>query len=105
SIHGVALCGALGRAGERTLGHLGRTDLRPSRMAGDLFAAPRFAPCVLATEVVRAGPRICLIDVQLTQAGKRVARASVQFLKPTEPATGAVWAPEERPAAPPIEIV
>ncbi|MGA8256380.1 MAG: acyl-CoA thioesterase domain-containing protein [Nocardioides sp.] len=105
SIHGVALCGALGRAAERTVDRLGRDDLRPARLTVDLFAAPRFEPCVLASEVVREGPRICLVDVQLTQAGKRVARAGVLFLKATGSAPGAVWSPEHGPILPPLDVV
>lgn len=107
SIHGVALCGALGRAAERTVEVLGRTDLRAARMTVDLFRPPRFETCVLATEVVRDGPRICLVDVQLTQGAKRVARASVEYLKATESAPGQVWepAPAERPAPPPLDVV
>jgi acyl-coenzyme A thioesterase PaaI-like protein len=105
SLHGVALCGALARAAELTVARLGRDDLQPARISVDLFAAPVFAPCELATEVVREGRRICLVDVRLTQHGRRVARASAAFLQPGDPAPGRVWAPGGRHEPPPVELV
>ncbi|WP_370247815.1 thioesterase family protein [Nocardioides sp.] len=107
SLHGVALCGALGRAAERTVARLGRLapdDLRAARITVDLFAAPGYRPCELATEVVREGRRICLVDVRLTQGGKRVARASVLFLKATASAPGEVWTSTSGHTPPPLDV-
>ena len=103
-MHGVALSGALARAAEACLATAGRADLRPARWTVDLFKPARMVPCLFATEVVREGSRICLVDVTMTQEGRRVARASATFLKPTESAPGEVWSPDDYPTPPPLEI-
>lgn len=105
SIHGVAVCGLLGHAAEQALVAHGRDqELVPARFAVELFALPRFVECTLATRVVREGPRICLLDVELTQDGQPVARASATFVRATQSAPGQVWSPSERPAAPSTEV-
>jgi hypothetical protein len=100
-MHGVALSGALARAAELCLDDVGRADLHPARWTVDLFRPASIEPCHLTAEVVREGPRICLVDVLLTQHGRRVARASATFLKQTRSAPGQVWSPPERPTPPP----
>lgn len=104
-MHGVALSGALARAAERCVHELGRDDLNPARWTVDLFRPATMDLCELSAEVVRQGPRICLVDVLLRQHGERVARASAVFLKPTQSSPGEVWAPTERAAAPPEDVV
>lgn len=107
-MHGVAVSGALARGVEAAVAERGRTDLRPARYTVDLFKAARMTDCVVRTEVVREGPRICLVDAVLTQvvdgAEVRVARASGLFLLPTASADGAVWSPAERPQPPSVEV-
>lgn len=103
-LHGVALSGALARAAELAVAGLGRDDLRPARQSVDLFRPATMKPCRFETEVVREGPRICLVDVTLLQAGERVARAGVLFLKATAMAGGEVWSPSERPSPPPLDV-
>jgi hypothetical protein len=100
-MHGVALSGALARAAEHCLADVGRDDLHPARWTVDLFRPASMEPCELTAEVVREGPRICLVDVLLKQHGRRVARASATFLKQTRSAPGQVWSPDDRPAPPP----
>ncbi len=104
-MHGVALSGALAWAAERELAAAGRTDLRPARWAVDLFKPARMVPCTLTAEVEREGRRICLVDVILSQDGERVARGTATFLKPSATTDGEVWAPNERPAPPPVDVV
>lgn len=103
-MHGVALSGALARGIERAVADLGRDDLTPSRYTVDLFKAARMTDCLVTTEVVREGPRICLVDAVLTQGDVRVARASGLFLKPTASTAGTVWSPDERPTPPPLDV-
>jgi hypothetical protein len=104
-LHGVAVSGALGRAAERAVADLGRHDLRPARQSVDLFRPAATAPGRFAVDVVREGPRICLVDVTLWQGDVRVARASVLHLKVTADAPGEVWAPSSRPGgAPPLDV-
>lgn len=103
-MHGVAISGALARTAERTLSEAERDDLQPARVTVDLFRVATMKPCHLSAEVVREGPRIALIDVMLTQAGQRVARAGVLFLKPTASPAGKVWEPKERFGPPPYDV-
>jgi hypothetical protein len=105
SIHGVALCGLLGHAAEQALLAHGRAEeLVPARFAVELFAPPRFEDCHVETRVVRDGPRICVLDAELSQRGAPVARASAMFVRPSESAPGRVWQPTERPAPPPLAV-
>jgi hypothetical protein len=103
-MHGVAISGALSRAIEHCVDDAGRDDLRPARMTVDLFRPATMDPCLVTTEIVRQGRRICLVDALLTQDGQRVARASAIFLKPSSSAKGDVWAPTERPSPPPEDV-
>lgn len=104
-MHGVAVSGALARALELRLAEVGRDELQPARYTVDLFQPAKMAPCTVATEVVREGRRICLIDAFLLQEGERVARASCIFLLPTKSPSGAVWTPADHPEAPPDDLV
>ncbi len=104
-MHGVAISGALARSIERTVLAAGRDDLRPARMTVDLFRPATMDPCLLSAEIVREGKRICLVDAVLTQHGEKVARASAVFLKAGASAAGEVWTPEDRPGAPPVDVV
>ena len=104
-MHGVAVSGALARALELHLAGLGRDDLVPVRYRVDLFKAARMEPCTVVVEEVRQGPRLCLLDASLLQGETRVARASCMFLRPSENPDGRAWAPSERVAAPPPDVV
>jgi Acyl-CoA thioesterase N-terminal domain/Acyl-CoA thioesterase C-terminal domain len=103
-IHGVALSGAMARSLENAVADLGRDDLRPARYSLDLFRPARKQPCVLTSRIVREGRRLCLVDTVVEQHGEPVARASGLFLKPSEPAPGAVWEPQIDLSPPPLEI-
>jgi hypothetical protein len=103
-MHGVAVSGALARCAEHAVRSAGRTDLVGVRSTVDLFRAATMDPCLLTAEVVRESPRLCLVDVALTQGERRVARAGALFLKPTASAPGEIWSPSERPVPPPEDI-
>ena len=66
-MHGVATCGALGRAVELGVRTTGRDDVRPARFTVDLFRAPSMSPCRTEATVVREGSRLVLVDAQLVQ--------------------------------------
>lgn len=104
-MHGVAVSGALARGLERHLAGLGRDDLLPTRYRVDLFKAARMTPGRVEVELVRQGPRLCLLDASFVQGETRVARASCQFLKPTDNPSGTAWQPAERDLAPPLDVV
>jgi acyl-coenzyme A thioesterase PaaI-like protein len=103
-MHGVAISGALARCAEQAVLAAGRADLVGARSTVDLFRAATMDPCELTAEVVREGPRLCLVDVSLSQGDRPVARSSALFLKPTESAPGEIWSPSERPTPPPEEV-
>jgi hypothetical protein len=103
-MHGVAISGALARATEQAVAARGRADLRPARYTVDLFKPAAMAACTTATEVVREGPRLCLVDTLLLQDGTPVARSSTVFLRPGETPSGAVWDPGTEVAPPPLEL-
>ncbi len=103
-MHGVAISGALARCGEQAVRAAGRHELVGARSTVDLFRAATMDPCRLTAEVVREGPRLCLVDVVLSQHDRPVARSSALFLKPTTSAPGEIWSPSERPTPPPEEI-
>jgi hypothetical protein len=103
-MHGVAISGALARSAEQAVRSAGRTDLVGARSTVDLFRAATMDPCLISTEVVREGPRLCLVDVSLSQGDRRVARSSALFLKPSATPLGEVWSPAGRPTPPSEEI-
>lgn len=103
-LHGVAVSGAMARALERRVEEEGRTDLRPARYTVDLFRPATRQPLTFATDVVRAGPRLALVDVVALQDGVPVARASGLFLKPTADTEGEVWMPDVHPSPPPEDV-
>jgi acyl-coenzyme A thioesterase PaaI-like protein len=103
-MHGVAISGALARCGEQAVRSAGRADLVGVRSTVDLFRAATMDPCLLTSEVVREGPRLCLVDVMLAQGGRPVARSSALFLKPTASAPGEIWSPSERASPPPEDV-
>lgn len=103
-MHGVAISGGLAHAAEQALAESGRDDLQAGRFTVDLFRPAKMLPSTFTTEVVRAGPRIALIDVSMHQEGERVARAAALFLKPGTTPTGEVWSPTERPTPPSLDL-
>lgn len=103
-MHGVAISGALARCGELAVREAGRGDLVGVRSTVDLFRAATMDPCLVTAEVVREGPRLCLVDVSLSQGERRVARSSALFLKATGSAPGEVWGPSERATPPPADV-
>lgn len=104
-MHGVAVSGALARALERHLEVLGRGDLVPARYTVDLFRPALMEPCRVEVAVVREGPRVVLLDAVLAQDAGPVARAGCLFLVAGTTPEGRVWAPAERFAAPPADVV
>ncbi|MFL6090972.1 MAG: acyl-CoA thioesterase domain-containing protein [Aeromicrobium sp.] len=103
-MHGVATCGALGRAAEQTVLAAGRTDLRPARFTVDLFRAPSMSPCLVEATVVREGARLMLVDTMLSQDGEPRARATTLFLLESENPDGQVWTSDDIPQPPPLDI-
>lgn len=102
-LRGSAVSGALAREAERALGDA--TDqLRPARWTLDLFRPAGFRASAVSSTVVRHGRRLALVDVEMTQDGVRVARATAQFLKGGTPVHGRTWSRPATVCAPPPEV-
>lgn len=103
-MRGSAVSGALAREAERVAATHGASGLRPARWTLDLFRPATMAECVTRGRVVRAGRRLCLVDVVLCQGGTEIGRASALFLAGGEVQGGPVWTPEIAVDAPPADL-
>lgn len=104
-LHGVAVGGLLARAVEEAVDAAGRTELVPARFHVDLFRPATMQPTSTSASIVRSGPRLALVDAQVLQAGKPVARATASFLLPTAAPEGKVWSSTDRADLPPASVV
>jgi hypothetical protein len=104
-LHGVAIGGLLARAAEDVIDAEGRSELVPARFHVDLFRPARMLPTTTTASVVRASPRLALVDTVVLQEGRPVARATTSFLLPTEAPAGRVWSSDARAELPPASVV
>lgn len=102
-MRGSAVSGALARSAEDAGG--ARPDLRPARFTVDLQRAATMATVSTRSTVVREGRRLLLVDSELLQEGRPVARARTLFL-PTVERAGAdpPWSPDRSPSTPPAGL-
>ncbi len=101
SLHGRVTIGLLGYELERT--HGGAQWL-PARLTVDMYRLPDFSPITAVTRVVRGGKRIQVVDCELMQSGKSVARGTAQFLIRGENAPGKTWSPPNWDAPKPDDL-
>ena len=87
-VNGPAVVAAAARALEAEHGAEG---FQPARLTVDLFSPVRTEPLVTQTEEVRAGNRIRVADVRLSQGGRAVARATLVQLRRGEQPPGRIW--------------
>ncbi|MEI9994028.1 MAG: acyl-CoA thioesterase domain-containing protein [Rhizomicrobium sp.] len=92
SLHGRVVIGLLGHELERT--HGGAAWM-PARLTVDMYRLPDFSPITAVTRVVRGGKRIQVVDCDLMQGGKSVARGTAQFLIRSENAPGKTLSPPD----------
>lgn len=104
-LHGVAVGGLLARAVEEAVVAAGRDELVPARFHVDLFRPATMVPTSTTATIVRTSPRLALVDAEVVQKGRTVARATASFLLPTETPDGKVWSSDERAARPPVSVV
>lgn len=102
TLRGSAVSGALAREAERAIGDAG--GLRPVRWTLDLFRPAGFQPSAVSSAVVRQGRRLALVDVEMTQDGVRVARATAQFLRGGAAVHGRTWSRPETVCVPPPDV-
>jgi len=102
-IRGPAVSAALARATERVAKHA-LPDMRPVRWTVDLFRPAIMLPTTVTASVFRQGRRIGLIDAELAQHGRPVARARALFAKPSPTPDGQVWTPSPSFSPPPADL-
>jgi hypothetical protein len=90
SLHGRVVIGLCGYELERTHGG---AEWMPARLTVDMYRLPDFSPIAAQTRVIRGGKRIKIVDVELIQSGKSVARGTAQFLIRGENAPGKTVSP------------
>jgi hypothetical protein len=90
SLHGRVVIGLLGYELERTHGG---ADWMPARLTVDMYRLPDFSPLTAVTKIIRGGKRIRIVDCELIQGGRSVARGTAQFLIRSENAPGKTWSP------------
>jgi hypothetical protein len=61
-------------------------------------------PVEVETRLIREGGRIRVAEAEFLSGGVRMAKASCQFLRVTEPPAGEVWGPPNWDAPPPEEM-
>lgn len=91
-LHGRLLAGLAAWAVERDHGD---PDLQPVRLTVDLYRSPTMEPTTVATELVRDGRRVRVVDAVLQVGGVEVARASTLFLRRAD--AGALPAVDDAP--------
>jgi acyl-coenzyme A thioesterase PaaI-like protein len=99
TIRGPAISAVMARAAERIVAP--ETGLRPARWTLDLSRPVPMAASTVRAEVVRAGRRLRLVDVQLVQDGEPYAWARALFLRGGGAGAGLVWSPANAVALPP----
>lgn len=90
SLHGRAIVGLLGRELERCHGAPG---LIPVRMTADMHRMAPFGPVRVETRRLRDGGRLRLAEAVLFVGDSEYARATCQFLAPSEPPVDEPWTP------------
>ena len=90
SLHGRVVIGLLGHELERTHGG---DEWLPARLTVDMYRLPDFSPITAVTRVVRGGKRIRVVDCELMQNDRSVARGTCQFLIRSENAPGKTVSP------------
>jgi hypothetical protein len=101
SLHGRVVIGLCGYELERTHGG---PEWMPARLTVDMYRLPDFSPITAKTTVVRSGRRIKLVDVELLQGDKSVARGTAQFLIRGENAPGKTVSPPKWDAPLPDDL-
>jgi len=99
-VRGPAVSGLLARATERTA-ETAMPDKRPVRWTVDLFRVVGMHPTTVTTAVIRHGRRIGLVDAELSQLGRPVARSRALFALTGPNPDGDVWSSGRDLQAPP----
>lgn len=101
SLHGRVIVGLFAREFEQQHGD---DAFQFARLTTDLFRMPPFAPLEVATNVVREGNRIRVVDGTVTADGVEIAQGRVVMLRRAEQPQGEVWGPPSWDVPAPDEI-
>lgn len=77
--------------------------MHPARLTVDLMRPAALTPVSVRTDVIRAGRRLLLADVVMTQDGKPIARASLLYLRSGEQPTAPRWSTDV--VMPPLPVM
>ena len=103
-LRGPAVSAALARATERAASE-SLPDKRLVRWTVDLFRPAMMQPTVVTASILRRGRRIGLIDAELVQNGKPLARSRALFARPSSTPEGSVWTPSPAFLPPPADLL
>ncbi|GLP72954.1 hypothetical protein TUM20983_00640 [Mycobacterium antarcticum] len=99
TIGGNFVGGILGHVLERAVEDPG---LQPARLTVDLLRPAAMATLLARSSIVRQGKRLTLVEAELLQDDRAVARATALFLRRGEQPPGEIWtSPLRMPAVPP----
>lgn len=101
SLHGRALVGLMGTV---VADRHGCEGMVPARFTIDMFRLAPFGAVSITTKVVREGPRIVLVEAEMSGGGRPVARATMQFLRRAASPPGKVWSPSPWHVPPPEAV-
>lgn len=77
----------------------------PVRLMVDFLGMARDEPIAVATQVLKSGGRLRLLEAEIVQAGKPVARATLQALRETEAPLAPTWQSSPWKAPHPDDVV
>lgn len=95
--HGGPVCGLVARAAEAAASE---TGLRVARLTVDLCRPTPLVPLTVATQYLRRGRRLALIEVQLLRGDEAVTRATALLLAPVQDQPSTWRRPEPPPPGP-----
>jgi acyl-coenzyme A thioesterase PaaI-like protein len=102
-MRGPAVSAALARGTEHVADDA-LPGMRPVRWTVDLFRPPMMLPTTVTASVSRKGRRIGLIDAELAQNGRPVARSRALFARPSPTPDGLVWTSSSAFRPPPPDL-
>lgn len=106
-MRGMAVSGALARAVERRVATEleAADDFIPARWTLDLFRPASMTETTTRAHIVRQGRRLMLVESELWQKERPVARATALLLRPVAGATSQAWSPDRQIVTPPTDLV
>jgi hypothetical protein len=99
TVSGLVIAGLVGYGAERAAGD---AEFVGTRLTVDMVRMAVMGELHVATELLREGRRLRMVDVTISQDGRNVAHGRGIFARRSEPTTGKVWSPNV--AMPPAPV-